>query len=287
MHRPGIANWDDLRFVLAVADLGSVSAAARSLGVNHATVLRRIAAFEQAEGTQVFDRGPQGYAVPPDRQRIIDAAREAAAAMEGVSRTIRASMAPAEQAVRVTSTDTFCHLVLPVIVADMAADPHLPPILLICANGHLDLGRTGADITVRPAVRLPPDLVGDPAADLGFAVYQAPGGADHWLTLHGALARVASAQWMQDHLPAAALRGGADSFLVLAELAQRGQGHAVLPCIIGDAIPGLHRVITDMPLPPVPIWVASHADLANVPRLALVRAALTAGLRSQAARLRG
>ena len=42
MHRE---NWDDLRFMLAVADNGSVSAAARVLGVNHATVLRRISAM--------------------------------------------------------------------------------------------------------------------------------------------------------------------------------------------------------------------------------------------------
>lgn len=41
-------NWDDLRFVLAVADQGSVSAAARDIGVTHATVLRRVAAFETA-----------------------------------------------------------------------------------------------------------------------------------------------------------------------------------------------------------------------------------------------
>ena len=39
-------NWDDLRFVLAVAETGTVSGAARLLGVNHATVLRRVAAFE-------------------------------------------------------------------------------------------------------------------------------------------------------------------------------------------------------------------------------------------------
>ena len=43
-------NWDDLRFVLAVAEEGTVSAAARRLRVNHATVLRRVAAYEAATG---------------------------------------------------------------------------------------------------------------------------------------------------------------------------------------------------------------------------------------------
>ena len=49
MHK---LNWDDLRYVLAVADTGSVNAAAKVLGVNHATVLRRIASFEETCGDQ-------------------------------------------------------------------------------------------------------------------------------------------------------------------------------------------------------------------------------------------
>ena len=57
------ANWDDLRYVLAVAETGSLSAAARQMGVNHATVLRHVHAFEAAHGGPVFDRTPQGYAV--------------------------------------------------------------------------------------------------------------------------------------------------------------------------------------------------------------------------------
>ena len=69
-------NWDDLRYVLAVAEEGSVSGAARRLGVNHATVLRRIAAFEEAADLSLFEKGPQGYDVPPDLDRIIAATRE-------------------------------------------------------------------------------------------------------------------------------------------------------------------------------------------------------------------
>src|SRR5690606_22822805 len=46
-------NWDDLRFLLAVAEEGSVSGAARRLGVNHATVLRRIASYEATAGVEI------------------------------------------------------------------------------------------------------------------------------------------------------------------------------------------------------------------------------------------
>ena len=47
-------NWDDIRFVLAVAETGSLNAAAQLLGVTHATVLRRVAAFEARHGKTIF-----------------------------------------------------------------------------------------------------------------------------------------------------------------------------------------------------------------------------------------
>ncbi len=58
-------NWDDLRYVLAVAETGSVSGAARRLGVNHATVLRHVAAYEARHGIELFDKSARGYAVSP------------------------------------------------------------------------------------------------------------------------------------------------------------------------------------------------------------------------------
>ena len=53
--------WDDLRYVLAVAEAGSLAGAARELRVNHSTVLRRIAAFEQQLALRLFERLPTGY----------------------------------------------------------------------------------------------------------------------------------------------------------------------------------------------------------------------------------
>ncbi len=63
MHK---IRWDDLQFVHAVARHGALSAAARELGVNHATVLRRITALEAAQGVTLFDRPPGGYRLRPE-----------------------------------------------------------------------------------------------------------------------------------------------------------------------------------------------------------------------------
>ncbi len=287
MHSPDSgpplrANWDDLRYVLAVAEHGSVSAAARALGVNHATVLRRIAAFEEAHGAPIFDRGPQGYAVPPDRLRVIEAAREAAAAIDTVNRLIRGAEAQITGTLRITSTDSLCLAVLPEIVAGLQAASAGLRIDLVSTNAHLDLGRLGADISVRPALRLPDDMRGEQAGVLGFAVYAAPGAPGTWLGLRGALQRAAVGPLVDGETGA-----GSDSFVVLRELAAQRLGRAVLPCCLGEPDPRLQRIDAGLDLPLVPLWVASHPDLADSPRLSRLRRRIVRALRDRAALIAG
>lgn len=275
-------NWDDLRYVLAVAETGSVSAAARRLGVNHATVLRRIAAFEEAQGCVLFERSAQGYAIAPDRLRIIEAAREAAAAIEAVGRMMRGLEPQFEGAVRITSTDSLCVAVLPAIVADLQREQRGLRIELVSTNAPLDLSRLGADITLRPAARLPDELVGEQAGAMGFGAFAAPGAESApWLALRGRLARMAIAGLMDQD------GAGADSFVVLRELAAQGVGRAVLPLCLGAGDARLVRLADAPRWDPVPLWVACHRDLADAPRLRGLRRRLTGALRARSAQLQG
>ncbi len=283
MHRD---NWDDLRFVLAVAETGTVSAAARRLGVNHATVLRRVAAFEDRRGTLIFDRTGQGYNVRPDRIHVIEAAREVENAVFTVERLTKGAEAPIFGDVRITSTDTFCHVVLPPLLMPVQFKARELRLSLLCSNDHLDLSRLHADIAVRPSERLPEGLVGAAVARLGFAAYAVPGAPDGWLGLTGAPARSKAGRWLSEQAGGAAF-AVADSFLVLREFAASGAGRAVLPCVLGDADARLTRLEGAMPPIEVDLWVASHADLADVPRIAAVREVLSEALSGQAAALRG
>ena len=284
MHR---SNWDDLRFVLAVAQSGSVSAAARELGVNHATVLRRVAAFETRHGGPIFDRTARGYSVSPNQIAVIEAAREVEAAVQSVSRQIEGARAPLRGIVRLTSTDTFCHCLLPPIITQLRRDSDHLQLELLCSNAHMDLTRMQADVTVRPATTLPEDLTGTVAARLGFAVYAAPDALPGWLGLGGVLVRSAPGIWMAAQNLGERINGSADSFLTLRELAAAGLGKSILPCILGDTDPRLTRQPDQMPDIAVDIWVASHTDLADVPRIHAVRQHLTAALADQAVALLG
>lgn len=280
-------NWDDIRYVLAVAESGSVSAAARALGVNHATVLRRIAAFEDLQGAPVFERTSQGYAVPAERLRVIEAAREAAQAVEAVGRHMQ-GQAGGSATVRVTSTDSLCLTVLPGVAAALAAgDPPLA-VELVVSNAHVDLARLAADVAVRPAMSLPSDMTGEQVARMGFAVYAARAAKGNgWLGLRGLLARSVPARWMEDVAGEAGITGGADSFVILRELVAAGQGRTILPCILGDSDSRLERLRDWEPDLSVPVWVASHVDLAQTRRMRLIRSRILQAVTPLADRLAG
>ncbi len=263
-------NWDDLRFVLAVAEEGSVSAAARALTVNHATVIRRVAAFEERHGVSLFEKTARGYSIPADRIHVIEAIRQVELAMSKVNRLVQGRAAPVGSRVRITSTDTFSLAVLPEILAELTRERPEMRFELLTTNGHLDFSRLLADITVRPAMRLPDDLSGEIAAHLAFAAYSLPGVAG-WLALRGALAGTVAGKWMDEQVVPEDTVAGADSFPILTRLAEAGIGRAVLPCVLGDASPLLVRLEDGPTGLDVPIWVASHSDLKDAPRLKAIR----------------
>ena len=81
-------NWDDYRYFLAVARSGRLSNAGRQLGVDHATVGRRIKALEVSLGANLFDRSPQGYRLTDAGQRLIDIAEDMETAAIGATAEI-------------------------------------------------------------------------------------------------------------------------------------------------------------------------------------------------------
>lgn len=280
-------NWDDLKFVLSVAESGSVSAAARRLGVNHATVLRRIAAFEAAHGAEVFERSQQGYRLRPDRAEVIEAAREAAVALGRVSHILRMGGAATGDVLRLTSTDTFCTTVLAAGFGEIASAMAPHRVCLMSSNAHFDMGRLQADVAVRPALTRPADMAGEIAADLGFGTYAAHPDESRWLGLEGALSRAAPAQWMADSVAPGLISGCADSFLALRTMAAEGQGIAVLPHILAADCPRLVPVARGMPEMRTPIWVLCHKDLAGSPRLQSFVDVVTEVLQTHAKALAG
>src|SRR6516165_6306932 len=71
INRARAWQWDDVRFFVAVARMGSLSAAARALGVGHVTVGRRIALFEERLGVTLLNRSPDGFAATSAGEAVL------------------------------------------------------------------------------------------------------------------------------------------------------------------------------------------------------------------------
>src|SRR5947207_9349040 len=84
-----IMNWDDLRFVLAVADAGSLAGAARELRVTLSTAMRRLDQIEAGLGTRLFDRQRQGYVATDAGELLIREARAIAPRVSQVERQLQ------------------------------------------------------------------------------------------------------------------------------------------------------------------------------------------------------
>jgi len=208
-------NWDDLRYILCVVETGSVLQAAKRLGVNHATVLRHVAAFEGRHNVTVFERTSQGYRLRPDSAHIIQAAQAAETAIQEVARLARGGLLPRSETIRITSTDTLCTHILSHFISAEERSEQAPKYVLLSSNAHIDVLREQAHIVVRPAVALTEDLVGMDAGVLTFKAYAADAGAKKWLGLSGPLARSVAGKWMAQNVTADMLSTTADSFMAL------------------------------------------------------------------------
>ena len=211
---------------------------------------------------------------------MLVALREVEAAIAGVRIAASGGGSAIQGDVRITSTDSLCLSVLPGLFAEIeSAAPGLK-LSMLSSNEHTDLGRMGADIAVTPSVQLRDGLVGEAAGSMAFHAYGAPGrSAGGWLRLMGGLAGSVAGQWMQAHVDSDRLGMGSDSFPALRELAAAGFGRVILPGFLGDADIRLQRLPDGPRGLAATIWVASHADVADVPRFLETRRILVNGLR--------
>ena len=142
-------SWDELRTFIEVARDGSLSGAARRLGLTQPTVGRHVASLEAALGLTLFTRSPRGLTPTPAAQALGPHAEAMATAAAALGRTASGEAAADRGTVRVTASDVIGCEVLPAILATFhAAHPGIA-IELALTNRTEDLARRDADIAVR------------------------------------------------------------------------------------------------------------------------------------------
>lgn len=292
--------WDDLRYFLALARTGTLSEAARTLGVNHATVSRRIQALEDACGGKLFVRAGQRYLVSERGRALEGAAGDAETSIHHCARAIAGVDTAIDGIVRISTTQLLAQLLVlplardlretnPAIVLDviettrMARLTHQEADLalrMILGGGTAGgdavltnrLGEFGWRLAASPAllaahkIAAPRDPDARPPALDGLPVAlfddEAPG-------------RVGSA-WLagsQQRLPVVLY---ASSLYALARVAADGFAAAFLPVPYAELL-GLRCLSPEVEVTGVQLMV--HPDLRHQPRIRTVRDALIAHAR--------
>jgi len=270
--------WDDLRYVLAVANGGSLASAARTLRVNHTTVLRRVTAFEKQLGLRLFERLPTGYVLTAGGEELIAAARHIDDTVMTLERKLAGQDLRLSGVVRVTTTDTLMGSILPEILAEFrTAQPGIQ-VEVVLSNLMFNLSKRDADVAIRPAKDPPETLVGRRVATVAMAIYGSAKyllkhrkvedlTAHQWVAPDDSLSDTSVAQWMRAELPQSEITFRADSLLGLRQAAQAGLGLAALPCYLGDTSPDLVCVRPPIAAMETALWILTHEDLRHTARI--------------------
>lgn len=276
-------DWDIFRFVVAVVDSGSAVAAAKTLGVDGTTVIRRITKFEEDRGIQLFERLPSGYSPTLECEAIVKLARDLQEGISEIDRRITGHDLSLEGTISVTTTDSFLDAVLADIISEFCQIHPQICIDTMVTTSRLNLSRQDAQVAVRASINPPENLVCQRVSSVAFAIYAGDRFVADlpenpamellldrpWIGLGETLSRSPAARWLGTKIPGNSINTTVDTFVAVRSLARSGVGLAVLPCCLGDAEPGLTRLSSTIADMETTLWVLTHP---NVRKAAKVRA---------------
>jgi DNA-binding transcriptional LysR family regulator len=271
-------SWDDLRTALFLARSGSIRKAARTLGVSHSTVLRRIADLERQSGVRLFDKKPDGYELTVAGQDVFDSARGVEEIVSALERRVHGRDLQLSGPVRVTMPDPFIPFFVPIMRAFRKKYPAIE-LTITVFTGYADLAQREADLAIRTAAEPPPDLVGRRVATAGIGIY------GHQSYLRGKKTAdimaldwvgwergsdMSFAHWITKNVPDERVVIRLSQSWAVGAAVNAGAGITSWPCIQGEVMPGWRRIRL-MPEISAPMWILSHRDLRTTARVRVLR----------------
>lgn len=290
-------DWDDVRYFLAAARAGSVRAAAKRLGVNHATVLRRISHLEERIGAQMFEKLPAGYRLTPAGEEVLDLANQMEAASQQLETRVLARDQSARGLLRVTLPPFLAtHLLMPDLADFARVQPEIE--IEIQSTGDLaNLTNRDADVAIRVVTdraTLPLNLHGLKGPELFACIYM----ARHCLaaSYDGASDLIRPIVIDRHEVPDWAGEGelramgvpfrtpDADTQIAAA---RQGIGMTRLPCFVGDADRELARVPGFEPRTQATLWLLTQGETRKTKRVRLFTEFMSRRLAAHAPLLAG
>jgi len=273
--------WTYVRAFLAVAETGSLSAAARALGQSQPTLGRHIKAAEAALGATLFVREPDGLRLTEIGGMLLGPAQEMAAASARLETLAAGRDMRVSGTVRITASVVVSHFLLPRIIAELRdAEPDIE-VELVPSDTTENLIFREADIAIRMFRPTQLDIVTRKIGDSPMALYA----TGDLLSRFGQPANFEELRrlpfvgfdrsdmilrqfrdWGLD-VTKAFFGVRCDDQAAYWKLVCAGCGVGGMQTVIGDAEPGVHRLDFQPELPPLPLWLAAHEAMHKTPRV--------------------
>ena len=276
-------DWNHAKTLLAVADAGSLSAAARELGQTQPTVSRQIAALEEALRVTLFERTGRSVHLTDAGVELLEHVRSMANGANMIALAASGQSQSVEGQVRITASEMMSAYVLPPLLKPLRSSAPLLDIDVVADNSVRDLVRREADIAIRHARPDQPNLVARRVRDEVMRFYAArayldvhekPKATD--LSRHQIVSYVEADRMLGYLLPAglnvtkANFRLSSSSQFVAAEMARGGLGMIIMPERIAAHFPELVAVLDEVEAFTIQTWLVAHRELRTSRRIRLV-----------------
>lgn len=277
-------DWNHIRAFHATAVAGSLSAAARQLGLTQPTLSRQVLALEAELGVALFERRGRKLVLTQIGMDLVDHIRIMGDAADTLVLAAHGRGQEIGGRVCISATDTCAAYMLPEIVARIRSEAPQITIAIVASNAISDLHRGEADIAIRHVRPDRPGLVGRHIRDTEAGFFA----SEDWVARNGLpkgpadLARAGlmgfddprfSGFMREIGIPIATedFRIVSESSVVIWEMMKRGMGVAVMMHEVAERTPGVVNLLPDMVPIPVPIWLVTHQELQSSPRIRMVQ----------------
>lgn len=269
-------DWSDIRLFLAVAELGTLTAAARAVGFTQPTLGRRIQSLEQSLGLKLFQRTAEGFLLTEAGLALLPAAKRMAEEADAAMRQLAGQEEKLTGTLRISSFDWFSHYVLADCCAGFLQQHPEVSIELLNDSRLFNLARREADLVFRLQAFDQPDIAQRKLLQLDYGLYAAAGFDLRLLTtpeqlrlisMDSYFSDVPDVAWLKTQFPGAKLAFSSNSREAQARLCVAGFGLAVLPVRMAEQIQGLQQLAVASAPPSRPLWLGYHQDLRHQRKL--------------------
>ena len=277
-------DWNQTRAFLVTAEEGSLSAAARALGLTQPTLGRQVAALEETLGVMLFERAGKALILTESGRELLDQARAMGEAANRVSLIASGQSQTIEGYIKITATDLMSIHAMPRILHELRKVAPKLEVEVISANAIQDLMRREADIAIRHVRPEQPDLIARLVREATGSLYAARSYiAEHGrpktpadLINHEFVGFDTPEQMARTYanfdipFPMESIRVTSHSGVVGWELIKQGFGIGIMDDEIATATPEVERLLPDLPPIKYPVWLTTHRELHTSRRIRLV-----------------